>query len=124
MADLTPVNPTIVDATPGEPPVIVTCAGGGDRFPATAGRRYMLRINNGHSSAQNVVVDDPTSGTGVIGSTTAQNPDATIIVPNGTAPANQRVVLLDADRFKDSTGWINLTYSGVTLLTLEVYGPF
>lgn len=123
MADLTVVNPAL-DATPGEQPVPATAASGGDRFAATAGRNYLIRANNADAGTRNIIIDDPTSGVGVVGATTAQNPDVTVAVPNGAAPANQRVVMIAADRFRDSNGWINLAYSPApTALTVEVYGP-
>jgi len=123
MADLTVVNP-VLDATPGEQPVPATAAVGGDRFAATAGRRYLVRFSNADGAGRGAVFDDPTSGVGVVGATTAMNPDVTVTSPNGAAPANQRVVLIDADRFRDVNGWVNITYSPApTALTVEVYGP-
>lgn len=123
MADLTVVNPALTAATGVEP--VPATATASDRFMTTRGRKYLLRINNAHSSGQTTVVDDPTSGGGVVGASTAQVPDVAILVPNGTAPDNQQVVLLDADRFADANGWINLSVSPApTTLTYEVYGPF
>lgn len=115
MADLAVVNPAsaqgiLVDSHAAAP--------GGDRFLTTQGRKYLMRIANGHSSPQTVTVDDPTS-VGALGATLAQNPDVPVAVANAT----ERVYLVDANRHRDANGWVNLTYSGTTLLTLEIFGP-
>jgi len=106
--------------TPGETavttPVVVTAAGGGDFFLADRGAIYQVRAANGHSSPQNIVADDPTTPA-IPGATVAANPDLTFVIPNAT----QRLFRLNAARLRDPvTGRINLSYSGVTLLTFEI----
>lgn len=114
MADLTVVNPNVLA---GVAPVSNTLAGGGDRFAVTKGRKYMIRVDNAHTSSQNVVIDDPNSQNP--GAATSFNPDVTLTVPNAT----KRAMIVDADRFGDANNWVNLTYSGVTAMTMEIYGP-
>jgi hypothetical protein len=66
-----------------------------------------------------MVIDDPTSA-GAAGATTPQNPDVTISVGFGT----ERVFLIDASRFRDATGNINLVNTTVTSVTYAIWGPF
>jgi|SRR5262245_9782273 len=117
MADLTVVNP---HTAAGVAPTSNALAGGGDRFATVRGRTYMLRFANASGGSLNAVLDDPTSGTGPPGATTPTNPDVTITVPAGT----QRAYVAASDRFADANGWINMTYTGVTSFTCEIYGPF
>lgn len=115
MADIT-TSITVPSETGVTTPIVVTAAGGGDFFLADPGALYQVRVANGHSSPQNVVADDPTTPA-IPGATTPANPDLTFVVPNAT----QRLFRLNANRLRDPvTGRINLTYSGVTLLTFEI----
>jgi hypothetical protein len=59
---------------------------------------------------------------GVVGAVTAQDPD---VVVNTVATTGVQEYLVNADRFADANGWVNITYPGgdVTNLRLEIYGP-
>lgn len=93
-----------------------TASGGGDRFSVAESGLYILHVVNGHTSPQSVIIDDANSVTP--DAATTFNPDATLAVVNATS----RIFNLGyAPRFKDANGWVNLTYSGVTALTLMVY---
>jgi hypothetical protein len=85
--------------------------------PTVAGQRYVIHIKNGNASATSFVVDDPTSPTpGLAGSF---NPDATQSVP----ATSERIMIIDASRFKDTTGNINVTFSVTATVTYAIYGP-
>jgi hypothetical protein len=89
--------------------------------PTLAGARYLIHIKNAAGSGTfTMVVDDPTSGVGVAGATTPQNPDVTISVGFGT----ERAFLIDATRFRDATGNINLVNATTTSVTYAIWGPF
>ncbi len=111
MAALTVITPDLN----GELVTYAAAAGGGDSIPVQAGGVYYLHVKNGHSSSQTVTINDPTAVTPV--DAVAFNPDVAVPVVNAT----ERIIRLDADRFRDSDGNILLTYSGVTLLTVAVY---
>lgn len=115
MPDIT-ASITVPSETTVTTPIVVTAAGGGDFFQADQGAVYQVRAANGHSSPQNIVADDPTTPA-IPGATVAANPDLTFVIPN----AAQRLFRLNANRLRDPvTGRINLSYSGVTLLTYEI----
>lgn len=77
-----------------------------------------LEFTNGAGSGTiTVTVDDPNSSTPEAAS--AFTPDVAWAVLFGTSKV---VAIRDIARFKDTTtGKINLTYSGVTSLTVKVY---
>lgn len=116
MADLT------VSPTNGLTGAVATVSGyaaaapGGDRFSVSEAGLYILHVINGHSASQSVIIDDPNTVTPE--APTAWNPDVTIPVLNAVG----RIYNLGTGaRFRDANGWINLTYSGTTLLTLRPY---
>lgn len=110
------ITPKVASLTGVDPDSYVSAAGGGDVFPAQAQSRYLIHVKNGHTSSQDVVIDDPTSDTP--SGATAFDPDVTVSVPN----AGERMILIaNARRFiNTTTGEISLSYSGVTALTLQV----
>jgi hypothetical protein len=116
MAVQTPVLPVVNPA--GAP--AYAAAGSADTIPVSPTGRYLLIIKNAGGSPDSVVIDDPTSGAGPTGATTATNPDVTVSVP---ATTGERHFLLDANRFRDAAGVINLTHSFTTSVTCIVYGP-
>lgn len=110
MAVLTPVDAR----TPtGALVVKNTAAGGGDTIRMEPGKAYQIIVNNGHSAAQTVTIDDPASGPGVLIA-------SAVSVTEGTS----RAFTVKRPLFgKTPTADVALTYSGVTALTVEVYGP-
>lgn len=110
MAALTPV-----DARSASGALVVknTAAGGGDTIAMQPGKSYLIIVNNGHSAAQTVTVDDPASGSG-----------ATEITAVSVTEATSQAFVVKRPLFgKRPTADVALTYSGVTALTVEVYGP-
>jgi hypothetical protein len=116
MAVQTPVLPV---PNPAGAPAYAAVASA-DTIPVGSGGKYLLIVKNAGGSPDSVVVDDPTSGTGPVGSTTPGNPDLTVSVP---ATTGERHILLVADRHRDVNGNINITHSFVTSVTCIVYGP-
>lgn len=114
MAALVPVVTVLTGVNPGTPD---NASAGGDTFPVVDGARYLIRVINGHSAPQAVVIDDPNS-VGPQGGLQF-NPDVSVSVTNG----QERVIRVDyPNRFKNTSGNISLSYpDGVTALTLKVY---
>src|SRR5688572_28471346 len=94
----------------------VAASGGGDSFNTGSNTPVFVHVVNGHSSAQTVTFDD--SNTQSPEGAVAHNPDFTVSVPNAS---NRLIVLRNPDRFRDASGNVNLTYSGVTALTVYVF---
>lgn len=106
MAALTP-NPV---SRAGVAPTVVTPSAGGDTFPA-GGNTYVRFISSG--TAVTVTVTPPASG-GPLGTTVAPvtiSLPATGVREYGPWPQNP---------FGDGNGNVNMSYSSVTGLTLEV----
>jgi hypothetical protein len=113
MSVITPVQLGIAQAVT---PTVLTAA---DTIPVQAGGRYLLITRNTTASVLTTVVDDPNSQ-GPAGNT-AFNPDVTITTPITTGI---RETVLDANRFRDSSGNINLVNTNPAAgTTAEVYGP-
>jgi len=116
MPDLTVVNPANFAGA-----LAVSAVGSAsDRFATTRGRRYLMRVNNAHASSQNFTVDDPTSvlppgGSGTPGTF------ADVVVP--VLNATTRSFMVEADRFADANGWVNLVFGIAGAMNVEVYGP-
>jgi hypothetical protein len=97
-------------------PTVLTAA---DTIPVQAGGRYLLITRNTTASVLTTVVDDPNSQ-GPAGFTTF-NPDITITTPITTGV---RQTVLDANRFRDASGNINIVNTNPAAgTTAEVYGP-
>lgn len=111
MATLTVIDPDLN----GEAVVPAAAAVAGDVFAATAVNDYLVHVRNGHSSSQSVTFNDPTSTSPA--DAVAFNPDVTVAVP----ATSEKLIRVRASRFRDTNGQIAMTYTGVTLLTLNVY---
>lgn len=96
----------------GAPLTKQAAAAGGDHVLRRGADKVLLVIDNASAGAITVTVDDPNTGTPE--GATAFNPDVAVSVAAGTEVA----VLLDAGRFADADDRIDLTYSGVTSLTV------
>jgi hypothetical protein len=93
-------------------------AAGGDTItPATNDfRQFGLFVNNGGGSPITVTIADPTSVSPAAAA--AFTPAQTVSVTNGTA----KMILIDPRRaLNTGTGFINITYSAVTTVTVAVY---
>lgn len=119
MAALTVQTPNVVGITP----TYAAGASGGDTVATLAGARYLLHLKNTSGGALTVTLDDPTSQVPAGTLAAAFNPDITVSVP---ATTGDKMLLLDASRFRDATGNWNITYSAnpPTGLTVGVFGPF
>ncbi len=94
---------------PGIMPSYAACAAGGDEF-VNSGRDF-IHIKNGHTSPQTVTVNSQAPcDQGV-------DHDAAVVVTN----AQERMIgPFPKNRFDDAGGKVQLTYSGVTALTIAV----
>lgn len=115
MADFANIN--VPALAPGAAPTTNNATAGPDRFPAAVGGKYMVIYNNSGGAPITVTYDDPTSVTPA--NATAFNPDVPVVVTN----AQRRVSFIDATRFRDSAGFINLAYSATPTMTVEIHGP-
>lgn len=110
MAAFTPVDPR---TSAGALVVKNVANAGGDTVEMLPGRSYLLVVNNGHTAAQTVSIDDPASGAGSV------EVNAVSVVN-----ATSRAFTIKRPLFGEvPTATVALTYSGVTALTVEVYGP-
>lgn len=94
----------------------VSANAGGDRFNPGSNAPCFLYVANGHTSSQSVIIGDANSQSPE--GATAFNAAVTIPVANAT---NKVIPIRNPARFRDANGWINLTYSGVTALTVKPF---
>jgi hypothetical protein len=93
----------------GIKPTYASCAGGGDEF-VNSGREF-IHIKNGHTSPQTVTVNSQTV------CSQGFDHDAAVAVTN----AEDRIIgPFPKSRFDDANGKVQLTYSGVTALTIAI----
>lgn len=107
MAVLTIVEPTLA----GVADSLVAAAGGGDSFVNNG--LVLFVVNNGSGGALTVTFDDPNSQNP--GAATQFNPDVAVAVPAGQ---RRTIGPFPPFRFNDPNGRVNVTYSGVTSLTV------
>lgn len=107
MAVLTPVDASLAGVADN----LVAAAGGGDSF-ANNGLTVFV-VNNASGAGITVTFDDPNSPNP--GSASAFNPDVAVVVGAG---ARRTIGPFPAFRFNDVNGRVNVTYSGVTTLTV------
>lgn len=102
MATLTPVAPNVVGVA------VTPITPGSDVIPASPYRKVLLVLRSVATGLPIITIDDPTSqappGT-LVG---AFNADVTVTV----TAAQTKVMELDCNRFRDSSGNINYTTSG------------
>jgi hypothetical protein len=88
-------------------------SGGGDKFANSGNERLLVR--NDDASSVTVTIDSP--GTCNFGAAADSNHDLVVTVAAG---AEKWIGPFSQDRFNDSNGFVNITYSGVTSLTVAV----
>lgn len=85
------------------------CAGGGDQF--LAGNDVFIHVKNGHSSPQTVTAATPKTVDGL----------AVADVATAVTNAEERFIgPFPPNLFADGNGMVQLTYDGVTSLTIAV----
>jgi hypothetical protein len=105
MADLTVQSVSLTGLTP----TYGTTAAGGDAF-VNSGRDF-IHIKNGHTSSQTVTINSQGA------CSQGFDHDVAVVVPN----AQERMIgPFPKDRFNDSLDKVQLTYSGVTALTIAI----
>lgn len=109
MATVSTQNP----GTAGAAPVMATASGGGDKV--SPGTR--LLVINGGGSSINLTIATPLTVDGLALA------DRVIAVPNGTFPANAKVIDVPSSLYQDpSDGLCNLSWSATTSVTFAVLG--
>lgn len=106
MATLASVAPTLAGANLGA----AAAAGGGDRFLNTGNEQ--LYIKNAGGGSINVTIDAQTDG-GV------SYTDPVVAIAAG---AEKLIGRFDPRKFNDSSGYVNISYSGVSSVTVAVIG--
>lgn len=115
MATLTPVNPAISGALLA----LTAAAGGGDQFANLRGNAYFV-INNGGGGSINVTFAAQQTAI------PAQGINPPIILANNVvavAAGAQKIIGPIPAAFNDGNGNVQVTYSGVTTVTVGVLQP-
>lgn len=109
MAVLTPQDVVLTGLTEA----LVAAAGGGDSFDNNG--QCVFVVNNGSGASITVTFDDP--NTPNPGNAAQFNPDVAVVIPAGQ---KRYIGPFPPFRFNDPNGRVNVTYSGVTSLTVGV----
>lgn len=117
MATLTKVSVTLglsAGVYTGTAPNFQSCAAGGDQVLIGNGNRMFLYFKNGHTAAQFVKAASQQN------CEQGHDHDVGDATASVSIPASGERVLgpFDGDEFKDGNGYLQLTYSGVTSLTV------
>jgi hypothetical protein len=113
----------------GLAPTYNTCTAT-DKFTAAPNSRYMLHYKNGATAqvtgGSNNTVTDPTTPIPGASGLSAGFANAITKATPGYVASEERVVWIDnTNRFRDSTGAINLVHPGtLTTVTVAIFGPF
>ena len=109
MATLTPT--TLTNAGIDETATMVAASTCGDKFRALSNRDY-VRVTNAAAATRTVTIPNQQGG-------------ANIVVTLDTlanAPDNDKIIAFPAiDEFIDEDGYLNITYSAVTSVTVGVF---
>lgn len=108
MADPTELTPQVMVVAGLEATLAAANADGS--YFVNSGRDFIW-IKNGHSSPQSVIIDSP------VECSQGSSHDITVAVTNG----EERLIgPFPQSRFNNTNGQVNLTFSGVTLLTIAI----
>jgi len=110
VATINPVDPRTANGALKAP---VAAAGGGDVIPMLPGRTYLVIINNGGGAGITASIDDPASGSGQV-----EYSNVSI-----AAGASQVFAFKRPLYGKTPTANVALSYSGVTSVTVDAFGP-
>jgi hypothetical protein len=111
------VNSPVVNPSAG--PSIATAAAS-DTFPVNPTGLYVMTVRNTTGTADNVTITDPTSVSPA--GAFAFTPNVVVNVPITTG---ERDILIDARRFRDANGNVNVAHSQSGAgVTVKVLGPF
>lgn len=92
-------------------PAFAAAAGGGDKFLRGGGSRYVEVINGGVGSINVTIESQAQPGPGEAVA------DEVVAVANGA----RKKIGPFPEAFEDADGYVNLTYSGVTSVTVGVF---
>ena len=93
----------------GHTPALVAAAGGGDDFPNDG--RTFLHVKNASGSPINVTIDSKRK--------CSQNAEHDVVVSIPATTGEKLIGPFPIDEFSDTNGRCNVTYSGVTSLTVQ-----
>lgn len=94
-----------------------TAAALGDDFVCADDERTFIWVKNGHSGSQNVIVAMPSANNS--GQVARYGP-VTLAANTISIPAGEERLIPVPPVFIDTDGKVDLTYSGVTLLTIAI----
>ena len=98
-------------ALAGITPTYDACTADGDQFP-NDGKTY-IELKNTDTASQDVVVASPTN------CDQGSTHDVTVSIPANTD--NKKIGPFPPSRFNDGNGYVQLTYSGVSALTIGAF---
>lgn len=96
--------------------LMTAAAGGGDSFANTG--REIAEFNNASGGTITITASSNGAGAACNFGVTATAHDKTLAIPAGK---RGRFAPLPANRFNDANGRVQLTYSGVTSLTVGIF---
>jgi hypothetical protein len=113
VADLTVTNPN------NQAGVQLTAqnAAASDRFPVGFGQKYGLEIINTSGASRTVTLDDPDANNPL--AYKALNRDVDVVL----ATNQTRIYIVDGSRFRDATGWCNISVNTASGVAYNIFGP-
>lgn len=96
----------------------VAAAGGGDQFINAGDARTFLYVNNGGGSSITVTITAQVASASVPGKGLMTKANGGGSVTNGTA---KLFGPFPAEMFNDASGYVQVTYSGVTSVTVQAF---
>lgn len=108
----------------GVAPTYNTCTAT-DKFAAPLGGRYMLHYKNGATVTGALKAVDQTSAAQAPAGAVLAGGWADAQLSASIAGSGEAVVWIDnVNRFRDASGFVNLTHVTPTTLTVAIFGPF
>jgi len=109
MAILTPT--TLTNTGIAEASTMASASSCGDRFKALSNRDF-VRVTNGAAATRTVTIPNQQGGSDIV----------VVLDTLANAPANDKTIAFEAiDQFIDDDGYVNLTYSAVSNVTVGVF---
>lgn len=91
-------------------------AASGDQI--SGGTKILLVVTNGDATSKTVTIEDQTTALPEGAPASSTFADVAVTVANGTSKA---IFIRDPSRFRDSSGYVNLTWSATTSVTWQAF---